>query len=131
MIKKHQLTLLQQKILNPRTNFLDRKKAGVEFIQILRGNVYMPSDEQIMMILDLMTEYSEVGLEEIMLISDAFQQQQKDSQANETKRLIRKKSNTKISFGSTIKADGLSKARLTVFGSNEQLETIMNSEIGN
>ena len=91
----------------------------------------MPSDEQIMMILDLMTEYSEVGLEEIMLISDAFQQQQKDSQANETKRLIRKKSNTKISFGSTIKADGLSKARLTVFGSNEQLETIMNSEIGN
>ena len=33
----------------------------------------MPSDEQIMMIIDLMTEYSEVGLEEIMLISDAFQ----------------------------------------------------------
>ena len=131
MIKKHQLTLLQQKILNPKTNFLDRKKAGVEFIQILRGNVYMPSDEQIMMIIDLISEYSEVGLEEIMLISDAFQQQQKDSQANETKRLIRKKSNTKISFGSTIKADGLSKARQTVFGSNEQLETIMNSEIGN
>ena len=32
----------------------------------------MPSDEQIMMIIDLISEYSEVGLEEIMLISDTF-----------------------------------------------------------
>ena len=32
----------------------------------------MPSDEQTMMIIDLITEHPEVGLEEIMLVSDAF-----------------------------------------------------------
>ena len=63
---------LQQKILNPKTTFIDRKKAGAEFIEILRGEVYNPSDAQVLMIINLITEHREVGLDDIVFISETF-----------------------------------------------------------
>ena len=71
-LRRIKLTNLLKKILNPKTTFIDQKKAGAEFIQILRGSVYNPSEKQVSMIINLITEHPEVGLDDIMFISETF-----------------------------------------------------------
>ena len=82
------------------------ERAGRDFIRILRGASYKPTDEQVYKIIQLIQMHSEVSIENLIMLSDTFSESEKKIAPSKKNSIIKNKNQPQVSFGRTVKIEG-------------------------
>ena len=85
-----QLFKLQRTILDPKSHPIDLNRAGCEFVKILRGNQYKPSQDQVFKIISLIQLHPNVSLDHLIMVSETFQAAEKQNEKKSTVARIEK-----------------------------------------
>ena len=67
------------------------ERAGRDFIRILRGASYKPTDEQVYKIIQLIQMHSEVSIENLIMLSDTFSESEKKIVSSKKNSVIKNK----------------------------------------